>query len=83
VNPISLFEKEVDIWRISPEEQEGVWSVFAEIFAAKRLEEAKALLEWSTRHPERAILQHALQRVLKQAGLELKITQSGADLARG
>jgi hypothetical protein len=83
VNPISLFEKEVDIWRISPEEQEGVWSAFAEIFAAKRLEEAKALLEWSTRHLERAILQHALQRVLKQAGLELKISQSGADLARG
>lgn len=66
--PISLFEKEAAIWRLSRKEQGEVWDFFAEMYAAERPDDASALWEWSTAHPDRVILQHALQRVLERAG---------------
>jgi hypothetical protein len=67
--PISLFESQSAIWRLSRKEQEEVWSFFAEMYVSRR-EKAVALWRWSTAHIDRTILQHALQRVLEKAGHE-------------
>jgi len=76
VQPISLFEQESAIWRLSRKEQEEVWNFFAELLAAKpdRLGDATALWKWSTAHPDRVILQHALQRALRELGLDPELS---------
>jgi hypothetical protein len=68
--PLSLFESEGDIWRLSRKEQDEVWNFFADMYVAEQSKEAVALWKWSTAHPDRVILQHALQRALKEAGLD-------------
>jgi predicted flap endonuclease-1-like 5' DNA nuclease len=69
-NPIGLFESESAIWRLSRTEQDEVWNFFADMYVDERPEDAIALWKWSTDHPDRAILQHALQTALRQAGLD-------------
>ena len=45
-------------------------NIFAEIYVAERSQEAIAVWKWSTAHPDRVILQDALQSVLKRSGRE-------------
>jgi len=73
--PIGLFEKESEIWRLSRKEQDEVWGFFADMITVERLPAAIALWKWSTTNPDRVILQHALQRALKQAGLDPEISE--------
>ena len=74
VQPITLFEKESDIWRLLSSEQEEVWNFFAEMYVAARPKDAMALWKWSTEHPDRVNFQHALQGVLKAAGHNPRIS---------
>ena len=71
--PIGLFESECAIWRLSRKQQEEVWDFFADMLVAERPKDAIKLWKWSTDHPDRVILQHALQRLLKQAGHDPKM----------
>ena len=66
--PMNLFESQSAIWRLSRKEQDEVWNFFADMYVTERPEDAVVLWKWSTANPDRVILQHALQRVLKQAG---------------
>ncbi len=68
VRPISLFESETAIWRLSRKEQEEVWSFFAEMLVAKNLHSAADVWKWATRDPDTVILQHALQQALDETG---------------
>jgi hypothetical protein len=67
VHPIGLFEKETAIWRRSCK---AVWDFFAEMFAFERQKDTIAAWKWSTEHPDRVLLQHALQNALREAGLD-------------
>jgi hypothetical protein len=80
-HPISLFESEGAIWRLSRKEQEEVWTFFAEIYVAEQPKDATSMWKWSTAHPDRVILQHALQRVLTQCGYDPGMLSASAALA--
>jgi hypothetical protein len=67
-HPIGLFESQEEIWRLSRKEQDEVWDFFADMYVAERPQDAIALWKWSAQHPDRTILQHALQRTLKHVG---------------
>jgi hypothetical protein len=69
-HPVSLFESQGDIWRLSRKEQQEVWTFFADMCVAEQPEEATSMWKWSTTHPDRGILQHALQHVLTQSGYD-------------
>ncbi len=75
VYPISLFEQDKEIWRLPLGEQDEVWSFFADMLTAKKLQDAVDLWKWSTAHPERVRIQHALQGALKRAGLDPQISR--------
>jgi len=72
--PIGLFEKDNGIWRLSRKEQDEVWNFFADMYVAERPENAVDLWKWSTAHPDRVILQHALQRALGSTGRDPEMT---------
>jgi len=65
--PISLFEKESAIWRLSRQEQDEVWGFFADMYVTEQPQEAVVLWKWSTAHRDRVNLQHALQRALEES----------------
>ena len=73
-NPEGLLEHKKAIWRLSYKEQDEVWSFFADMVLATNLPLAIKLWKWAAAHADRVILQHALQRALKQAGLDPEIT---------
>lgn len=68
VRPISLFESETAIWRLSRKEQDEVWSFFAEMLVAKNSHNAADVWKWATKDPDTVILQHALQQALEESG---------------
>jgi len=74
--PIGLFEKDSAIWRLSRKEQDEVWNFFADMYVAERPEDAIDLWKWSTAHPDRVILQHALQRALGRTGRDPEMTRT-------
>jgi len=74
--PIGLFEKDNAIWRLSRKEQDEVWNFFVDMYVAERSENAVDLWKWSTAHPDRVILQHALQRALGLTGLDPEMTRT-------
>jgi hypothetical protein len=74
--PIGLFEKDSVIWRLSRKEQDEVWNFFADTYVVERPEDAIDLWKWSTAHPDRVILQHALQRALGQTGRDPEMTRT-------
>jgi hypothetical protein len=57
-------------------EQDEVWRFFSDMLITERLQEAIDLWKWSTAHPDRVRLQHALQGALKQAGRDPEIPQT-------
>lgn len=68
VAPISLFETDKAIWRLGVSEQAVVWEFFAALVDRAR---GEAIWQWCHEEPERAILQHALDRRGRQEGWTL------------
>jgi hypothetical protein len=75
-NPEGLLDQKKAIWRLSYKEQDEVWNFFADMIVATKLPIAIKLWKWATEDSDRVILQHALQRALKQVGLDPNLTGS-------